>query len=380
METIVEKFILQLEAQLAERRVVIALEPEARAWLAREGLRPGLRRAAARARHPDRGPRSADRRDPVRPAGERRHGHDPAGRGRAGVRLRGGAETARAGGRITSGRRARHPGEGRRPALVGEQRRGAGDREARAARRSSRPTSRSSNDRSPTRIGWSRSTSASTGRRRASSRRRGCGCGVEIAKDVERARRDVLAELLEVVDNLDRAVDAAGPTASLESVVQGIEMVRRQFIAKLEGLGVTRVDADRPAVRSAGPRGRDYGPGRLPRGGRHGDGRHPPRLPHRRRRAPAGVGGGRKALRAPGFAFSFSFSVQGSRVSSSCRRIRRHRRRSLQTVAVKRPPAGFRRPRTPGWIASSQASHPRSSGTPAFRVAVTNASNSRPQS
>jgi molecular chaperone GrpE len=65
----------------------------------------------------------------------------------------------------------------------------------------------------------------------------------EIAKDVERARRDVLAELLEVVDNLDRAVDAAGPTASLESVIQGVDMVRRQFLAKLEGLGVTRVDA-----------------------------------------------------------------------------------------------------------------------------------------
>jgi ATP-dependent Clp protease ATP-binding subunit ClpA len=37
METIVEKFILQLEAQLAERRVAIALEPEARAWLAEKG-------------------------------------------------------------------------------------------------------------------------------------------------------------------------------------------------------------------------------------------------------------------------------------------------------------------------------------------------------
>jgi ATP-dependent Clp protease ATP-binding subunit ClpA len=37
METIVEKFILQLEAQLAERRVVITLEPEARAWLAEKG-------------------------------------------------------------------------------------------------------------------------------------------------------------------------------------------------------------------------------------------------------------------------------------------------------------------------------------------------------
>jgi ATP-dependent Clp protease ATP-binding subunit ClpA len=40
METIVEKFILQLEAQLAERRVVIALEPEARVWLAEKGYDP----------------------------------------------------------------------------------------------------------------------------------------------------------------------------------------------------------------------------------------------------------------------------------------------------------------------------------------------------
>ncbi len=40
METIVEKFILQLEAQLAERRVAITLTPEARTWLAREGYDP----------------------------------------------------------------------------------------------------------------------------------------------------------------------------------------------------------------------------------------------------------------------------------------------------------------------------------------------------
>ena len=37
METIVEKFILQLETQLAERRVAISLDPEARAWLAARG-------------------------------------------------------------------------------------------------------------------------------------------------------------------------------------------------------------------------------------------------------------------------------------------------------------------------------------------------------
>ena len=40
METIVGKFILQLEAQLAERRVAIALQPEARAWLAARGFDP----------------------------------------------------------------------------------------------------------------------------------------------------------------------------------------------------------------------------------------------------------------------------------------------------------------------------------------------------
>jgi len=40
METIVSKFILQLEAQLAERRIAITLEPEARAWLGVKGFDP----------------------------------------------------------------------------------------------------------------------------------------------------------------------------------------------------------------------------------------------------------------------------------------------------------------------------------------------------
>ena len=40
METIVEKFVLQLEAQLAERHVAITLTPEARAWLAKKGYDP----------------------------------------------------------------------------------------------------------------------------------------------------------------------------------------------------------------------------------------------------------------------------------------------------------------------------------------------------
>jgi len=40
METIVDKFILQLEAQLSERKVAIALAPEARLWLAKKGYDP----------------------------------------------------------------------------------------------------------------------------------------------------------------------------------------------------------------------------------------------------------------------------------------------------------------------------------------------------
>ena len=37
METIVDKFILELEAQLRERRVAFVLDPAARRWLAERG-------------------------------------------------------------------------------------------------------------------------------------------------------------------------------------------------------------------------------------------------------------------------------------------------------------------------------------------------------
>ena len=66
----------------------------------------------------------------------------------------------------------------------------------------------------------------------------------EISKDIERARREVLADILDVVDNLDRAVESAKQGASHDALVQGVEMVRRQFLAKLESLGVTRIEAD----------------------------------------------------------------------------------------------------------------------------------------
>jgi molecular chaperone GrpE len=66
----------------------------------------------------------------------------------------------------------------------------------------------------------------------------------ELGKDAERSRREVLVSLLEVVDNLDRAIDAAEQSgASDEPLLQGVRMVRQQFLGKLEGFGVSAVDA-----------------------------------------------------------------------------------------------------------------------------------------
>jgi len=69
----------------------------------------------------------------------------------------------------------------------------------------------------------------------------------EIGKDIERGRREILADLLDVVDNLDRAIDAARSNAAagrIETLLQGVDLVKRQFLAKLEGFGVTRIESE----------------------------------------------------------------------------------------------------------------------------------------
>jgi molecular chaperone GrpE len=66
----------------------------------------------------------------------------------------------------------------------------------------------------------------------------------EVARDVERGKRAVVAELLEVLDNLDRAIAAARESdAPAGTLLRGVELVRDQFLAKLEQLGVRRTDA-----------------------------------------------------------------------------------------------------------------------------------------
>jgi molecular chaperone GrpE len=63
----------------------------------------------------------------------------------------------------------------------------------------------------------------------------------DVVKDIERGTRAILAELLDVVDNLDRAIDAARQASEQGRLLEGVEMVRNHFLAKLEGLGVKRM-------------------------------------------------------------------------------------------------------------------------------------------
>jgi len=66
----------------------------------------------------------------------------------------------------------------------------------------------------------------------------------EIAKDAERSRREILVSLLDVVDNLDRALDAArrSGTSASDPLLQGVDLVRQQFLTKLDGFGIRRIE------------------------------------------------------------------------------------------------------------------------------------------
>jgi molecular chaperone GrpE len=63
----------------------------------------------------------------------------------------------------------------------------------------------------------------------------------ELSKDVERGRRSMLVSFLEILDNLDRALEAAAGRVD-DPFVHGVSLVRQQFLSTLEGFGVRRID------------------------------------------------------------------------------------------------------------------------------------------
>lgn len=69
----------------------------------------------------------------------------------------------------------------------------------------------------------------------------------EVEKDVQREKRAVLASFLETLDNLDRAIQASSEAADVQptavGLLEGLEMVRLQFLSTLESHGVNSIAA-----------------------------------------------------------------------------------------------------------------------------------------
>jgi molecular chaperone GrpE len=60
---------------------------------------------------------------------------------------------------------------------------------------------------------------------------------------VKYANESLLRDLVPVLDNLDRALDAARSAAGAASVVTGVELIQRELLRVLERAGVTRYSA-----------------------------------------------------------------------------------------------------------------------------------------
>ena len=64
----------------------------------------------------------------------------------------------------------------------------------------------------------------------------------EVEKDAEKKSRSVLIAFLEVVDNLDRALESNNNQSTDKTLTQGIELVRRQCLKTLKTHGVFAMD------------------------------------------------------------------------------------------------------------------------------------------
>ena len=60
---------------------------------------------------------------------------------------------------------------------------------------------------------------------------------------VRYAAEGLLKDVIPVLDNLDRALDAARAAGETSGIVEGVELVRREFLKVLEKNGVTRYSA-----------------------------------------------------------------------------------------------------------------------------------------
>jgi molecular chaperone GrpE len=66
----------------------------------------------------------------------------------------------------------------------------------------------------------------------------------EVEEALGRGRGEVLLEILPVIDSIDSALSSAAETeGSAAAVLEGVTMVRRQFLSAVERFGVTPIEA-----------------------------------------------------------------------------------------------------------------------------------------
>ncbi|MDR1478360.1 MAG: nucleotide exchange factor GrpE [Planctomycetaceae bacterium] len=65
----------------------------------------------------------------------------------------------------------------------------------------------------------------------------------QMVEDRKYASIDLMRELLAVWDNIGRALDAVDKTQSLESLVEGVQMIHQQFIDVLAKYNCVKIDA-----------------------------------------------------------------------------------------------------------------------------------------
>ena len=65
----------------------------------------------------------------------------------------------------------------------------------------------------------------------------------EVGREVQNSLKSLISELLETLDNLERAIESASSKHEESELLTGVTMVRDQFVAKLFQLGVKRIES-----------------------------------------------------------------------------------------------------------------------------------------
>lgn len=66
----------------------------------------------------------------------------------------------------------------------------------------------------------------------------------DMERQVLQARKQMVLDLLEVLDNFTRTIDSARTAADIQTLITGVEMIERQFLSKLQALGLEPIQAE----------------------------------------------------------------------------------------------------------------------------------------